>query len=374
MIKITTAGVADLETLWAKYLALIEPASPRVVPDIPRPPWVELKWPSWLTSQRLKLYVSEAGLRTSDLFNRIKWDRLFTTALLGANPVFMFPREFQRLVDTGSELVDAAVELLPQLTGNDQSIALLGLGGLVFVPFLGSMVAVVGKGIRRFYVEPSSQMHSLRYRLAVATLTPSKKSKRSEQIAARREWALAVAAWYALPPPPDASDFDPEIEDLKGQLDALIVERETQIQACAAPEPVDIQRTRYLGSLRIEDAKLSNIGPARCVVLRSWGIDTAADIEEEHIKEIPGFGPRALTDKLIAWRNEKIGAFTPTTHAVVDPLVIQQIDRKLASRRTRLMQQLRSKIGEVEKRIGPHLEQRTALWTKLEVARAKIMA
>ena len=359
--------------MWAKYLALIEPASPRVVPEMPRQPWVKLKWPSWLTSQRLKLYVSEAGLRTSDLFNRIRWDRLFTTALLGANPIFMFPQEFQRLVDTGSELVDAAVELLPQLTGNDQSIALLGLGGLVFVPFLSSMVAFVGKGVRRFYVEPSSQMHSLRYRSALATLAPSKRSKRSEQIAARREWALAVAAWNALPPPPDAGDLKPVIEELKRQLDALIVERETQIQACAAPEPVDIQRTRYLGSLRIEDAKLSNIGPARCVVLRSWGIDTAADIEEERIKEIPGFG-RGLTDKLIAWRDEKSGAFTPTTLAVVDPLVIQQIDRKLASRRTRLMQQLRSKIGEVEKRIGPHLELRTALWTKLEVARAKIIA
>ena len=45
-----------------------------------------------------------------------------------------------------------------------------------------------------------------------------------------------------------------------------------------------------LATFRIEDAKLTNIGPARCAVLRSWGIDTAADVDEAKIADIPGFG------------------------------------------------------------------------------------
>ena len=39
-------------------------------------------------------------------------------------------------------------------------------------------------------------------------------------------------------------------------------------------------------------------------MLRSWGIDTAADIDEARIADIPGFG-KNLTDTLVIWRDMK---------------------------------------------------------------------
>ena len=184
---------------------------------------------------------------------------------------------------------------------------------------------------------------------------------------AKRAWVNAAAAWKAQPDPPDIADLRPPILQLKKQLDALASERETAIRASAAPETEDAQRTRYLGAFRIEDAKLENIGPARCAVLRSWGIDTAADIDEAKIAAIPGFG-KNLTDKLVIWRAMKEKIFVPKTGAVIDPHDVQRIDRRLAARRTKLMKDLREKITEVERRMGDYVKNRDALWARVEAA------
>jgi DNA-binding helix-hairpin-helix protein with protein kinase domain len=61
------------------------------------------------------------------------------------------------------------------------------------------------------------------------------------------------------------------------------------------------------------------VGRTRCAVLRSWGIDTAADVEEDRISDIAGFG-RSLTDKLVIWRAVKEKAFVYNAAAIADPL------------------------------------------------------
>ena len=177
----------------------------------------------------------------------------------------------------------------------------------------------------------------------------------------------AAAAWLAQPGPPDVSDLRSPIETLKKELDALATEREARIHACAVSEPEAEQRARYLAGFRIEAAKLPNIGPARCAVLRSWGIDTAADVDEGKIADIPGFG-RSLTDKLVIWRTMKEKSFIYYAAPIVDPLEVQRIDRQLAARRTKLMKELRERIAEVERRVAQFNSGRAALWTQVEAA------
>ena len=159
----------------------------------------------------------------------------------------------------------------------------------------------------------------------------------------------------------------PPIEALKKDLEALAAEREARIRACAVSEPEAEQRARYLAGFRIEAAKLPNIGPARCAVLRSWGIDTAADVDEGKIADIPGFG-KNLTDKLVIWRDMKEKAFVYNAASIVDPLEVQRIDRQLAARRTKLMKELRERIAEVERRVGQFNSGRAALWAQVEAA------
>ena len=76
------------------------------------------------------------------------------------------------------------------------------------------------------------------------------------------------------------------------------MERAARLQALAKPEVE--QRLTYLEQFRIEDAGLFNIGAARIAVLRSWGVETAAEIDEEKVGSIPGFG-RNLTERLVNW-------------------------------------------------------------------------
>ena len=127
------------------------------------------------------------------------------------------------------------------------------------------------------------------------------------------------------------------------------------------------QRARYLGQFRIEDAGLHNIGPARCAVLRSWGIETAAEVDATKIAEIPGFG-RNLTDRLVNWRWGREQNFKFMPLAIADPLEVQKLDREIAARRIKLMRELRNGIADIERGMKVFGNERSAHWRPLESA------
>ena len=126
------------------------------------------------------------------------------------------------------------------------------------------------------------------------------------------------------------------IEGLKASLDALMQERKKRIKALERVVTEAEQRARYLGQFRIEAAGLYNMGAARSAVLRSWGIETAAEIDEAKIAEVPGFG-RNLTDRLVNWRDGLERKFLFEPAAVADPLEVRKVDREIAVQRIGLM-------------------------------------
>ena len=147
--------------------------------------------------------------------------------------------------------------------------------------------------------------------------------------------------WHAKAKAPDVSGERRTIEELKAKIDALSPEREARLKALARPVAEAEQRARYLGQYRIEDARLYNLGPARCAVLRSWGIDTAADVTPSKVAEIPGFG-RNLTDRIVNWADGLQRQFRFEAASTVDPMEVQKLDRELAGRRIKLMKELRN--------------------------------
>jgi DNA-binding helix-hairpin-helix protein with protein kinase domain len=74
-----------------------------------------------------------------------------------------------------------------------------------------------------------------------------------------------------------------------------------------------MQRQEFLDNHLIADADIPKIGSGRMAVLRSYGIETALDIEKDKILEIDGFG-EVLTGNLLAWREEvnRTFRFNPT--------------------------------------------------------------
>ena len=143
-------------------------------------------------------------------------------------------------------------------------------------------------------------------------------SEKCAQLAAA--FARAETAWHSVAEEwrtkAAAVDFASErraILALKAQLDAVSVERAAWLQALAKPVPEAEQRLTHLAQFRIEDAGLYNIGAARMAVLRSWGVETAAETDEEMVGSIPGFG-RNLKERLVNWREglEQRFHFEPT--------------------------------------------------------------
>lgn len=291
-VRIAPAALADVQTLWARYLQIADPGPPRPLPR--EEDWVP---PPQVKRQRLvqRLVIAGTG-----------------TAAVGAVSV---------VANTITVVVVVAMALL-----------------------------VICALSRRPWV---TEAQRARGREAL---------KRAEQA-----WQAAVQEWQAKAKGPDFSGERRAVEDLKAKIDALASEREARLRALARPIPEAEQRARYLGQFRIDDAGLYNIGPARCAVLRSWGIETAADVDAAKMAEIPGFG-RGLTDRLVNWRWGREQNFKFTPLCIADPVEVQKLDRELAARRIKLMKELRTGILALERRVSGVHNDRAALRTGLEAA------
>ena len=75
-----------------------------------------------------------------------------------------------------------------------------------------------------------------------------------------------------------------------------------------------------------------------------------------------------MTDRLVNWRAalEQRYPFEPAV--IVDPHDVQRLDRELAARSMRYMNELRSAILAFEKRIHVVGDERGALWARVEGA------
>ncbi len=225
---------------------------------------------------------------------------------------------------------------------------------------------------------PASPMAAVAFIVAMAVVvlpiglrTWMLRSRRAQALAvlvqAEQAWLAVAQDWQVKAQPPDLSGDRRAVEDLKARIDALAPEREARLRALARPVAEAEQRARYLGQFRVEDARLYNLGPARCAVLRSWGIDTAADVTQAKVAEIPGFG-RNLTDRIVSWADGLQRQFRFEAGSTVDPLEVQKLDRALAGRRIKLMKELRNALGALEERINAFQGDRAADRTRLEAA------
>ena len=109
----------------------------------------------------------------------------------------------------------------------------------------------------------------------------------------------------------------------------------------------ELQLHHFLDRFQIASAKLKGIGNSKKATLRSYGIETAADISRSSIEAISGFGP-ATSSLLLSWRNslEKRFIFNPAQP--LNPADVAQVKAQVAQRRSRLEQGLRARLSELQ--------------------------
>jgi DNA-binding helix-hairpin-helix protein with protein kinase domain len=108
----------------------------------------------------------------------------------------------------------------------------------------------------------------------------------------------------------------------------------------------EIQLAEFLDTKFIARAAIPGIGPERRAVLRSFGIETAADISWG--MRVPGFGP-TLKGTLVQWRTgqERYFRFDPTRP--VDPREFQKVDAALLVRKQEIERKILGIKDSLEK-------------------------
>src|SRR5262249_49734981 len=123
--------------------------------------------------------------------------------------------------------------------------------------------------------------------------------------------------------------------------------RNAQLQKLQT-EQRERQLYRFLDRFRIEDARISSIGPSRTATLQSYGIETAADLNMNRILAIPGFGP-SFAGRLLRWRHEIEKKFVFNRSQGIDPSDLQALERDIASMKSKLESELKTGLAELQR-------------------------
>jgi DNA-binding helix-hairpin-helix protein with protein kinase domain len=143
-----------------------------------------------------------------------------------------------------------------------------------------------------------------------------------------------------------------EISKLKNDLEAAVVEyrglpaAKTQAVTSLQSDRKTRQLNEFLDRFLIKRASISGIGQARVSTLASFGIETAADIQQHKIMSIPGFGA-TRAKALMAWRqqHERRFAYVPAPNQA-DVAAQGKVDAEFANRNTELAKKIAG--GQVE--------------------------
>jgi len=105
---------------------------------------------------------------------------------------------------------------------------------------------------------------------------------------------------------------------------------------------MELQRNLYASQLEhflegfdVARAVIPHIKDGRKAMLRSYGIDDAADVTEAAIRAIPGFGD-FLTQQMLDWRRSHERKFRFDPNRGVAAADIQKLDQMIAKRRAEI--------------------------------------
>lgn len=105
------------------------------------------------------------------------------------------------------------------------------------------------------------------------------------------------------------------------------------------------QRHAYLDRFSIRRADISGIGPVKTSTLISFGIETAADVSQNAVLRVPGFGD-VMTGRLVAWRRGHESRFrydrTPNDQDVADEGALRG---RFAAEKAKLESTIRNGLG-----------------------------
>lgn len=131
------------------------------------------------------------------------------------------------------------------------------------------------------------------------------------------------------------------------------------------------QKQKFLDGFFIDNADIPGVGPARKAALRSFGIETAADVERYRIQNVRGFG-QSLTRAVLDWRASCERRFTFNPSTAVTDADKNAVKAKLAARKATLESALLAGANELHRFKQQAASKAEALRPRLESAAVRL--
>jgi len=203
-------------------------------------------------------------------------------------------------------------------------------------------------------VQGTSRIHTL------------KKDIEKKAVDARTRWQNLQNNWTTYTNSKDFSDQLAQLQNLRSQYEALPQNRLQALQQLETNK-YRLQLHAHLDACRIARGRIRGIGDARKATLQSYGIETAADITDQQVLAVPGFGPVALMN-LKNWRNQQEKRFRFDPNKGVDPAAKNAVERHILTEKIELERRLNEGLSKLTVTSHHILTRRRTLLAQAEQA------
>jgi len=201
--------------------------------------------------------------------------------------------------------------------------------------------------------------------LLVWTVLPflrRKNGKRTFQQAvtkAREQWSAIERRWTSEAGTDAFAPRRMALEKLRTDYDRLPHDRLRRLQDLETNRE-GAQLAAFLDRCPLDGAPIKGVGEAKIAMLQSYGIETAADIVDERVLAVPGFGP-AFLKRLKAWRRQHEARFVFNPKKGVSPTDRATVEQRMLSERARLERALTDGVAQLAAFSKEVLARRAAL-------------
>jgi DNA-binding helix-hairpin-helix protein with protein kinase domain len=138
-----------------------------------------------------------------------------------------------------------------------------------------------------------------------------------------------------------------ELKKLKEELQTLPAQETKELEQLHATAQ-ERQKQKFLERFFIDSADIPGVGPARKAALRSFGIETAADVARNRVMQIRGFGD-SLTRAVTDWKASVERRFVFNPSNAVSEADKNSVRAKLGARKTAIAGTLSGGAAELQR-------------------------
>jgi DNA-binding helix-hairpin-helix protein with protein kinase domain len=240
--------------------------------------------------------------------------------------------------------------IIPAVAGQITNINWAEVKSKRFRRWLGGTIGV-GLALFLLTAGPAGPLLALAATVASALIAflPSSEVKEEQKKleAAKEAWSVAKHEFAQRAGNSYFLHLRGEADTLIRQLEQLNAEESLRLTELSKKKR-ELQLHRFLEKHDVYQVKIKGIGDARKLALKSWGIETAADVDYARIVQIPGFGS-AVANSVVDWRRQVETRFYFDPNQSVDPADVAAVKTEIGNRRTHLEASAKQTLAKLQK-------------------------